>query len=57
MNALIIFGLLVLLMLTGMPVSIALGLTVLGFFFGMTNEPIASSAEKLPVRTAATPKR
>jgi C4-dicarboxylate transporter DctM subunit len=47
MNALIIFGLLVLLMLTGMPVSIALGLTVLGFFFGMTNEPIASIGLKL----------
>jgi C4-dicarboxylate transporter DctM subunit len=47
MNALIIFTLLVALMLTGMPVSIALGLTVLGFFFTMTDEPTASVALKL----------
>jgi len=36
MSALIIFGLLITLMLTGMPISIALGLTVLTFFFTMT---------------------
>jgi C4-dicarboxylate transporter, DctM subunit len=47
MNTLIIFSLLVLLMLTGMPVSIALGLTVLGFFFTMTSVPIDTVALKL----------
>ena len=36
MSALIIFGLLMMLMLTGMPISIALGLTVLTFLFTMT---------------------
>jgi C4-dicarboxylate transporter DctM subunit len=47
MNGLIIFGLLVLLMLTGMPISIALGLTVLTFIFGFTNVPLQSVALKL----------
>jgi C4-dicarboxylate transporter DctM subunit len=47
MNALIIFVLLILLMLTGMPVSIALGLTVLTFLFTMTHVPIESVAMKL----------
>jgi C4-dicarboxylate transporter DctM subunit len=47
MNGLIIFGLLVGLMLTGMPVSIALGLTVLTFLFTMTSVPIESVALKL----------
>jgi C4-dicarboxylate transporter DctM subunit len=47
MNTLIIFSLLVLLMLTGMPISIALGLTVLGFFFTMTTVPIDTVALKL----------
>ena len=47
MSALIIFGLLVLLMLTGMPISISLGLTVLTFLFTMTEVPIASVALKL----------
>jgi C4-dicarboxylate transporter, DctM subunit len=47
MNTLIIFSLLVLLMLTGMPISIALGLTVLGFFFTMTSVPIDTVALKL----------
>ncbi|MBC3875585.1 TRAP transporter large permease [Undibacterium flavidum] len=47
MSALIIFGLLLLLMLTGMPVSIALGLTVLTFLFTMTSVPIESVALKL----------
>jgi C4-dicarboxylate transporter DctM subunit len=47
MNGLIIFGLLVTLMLTGMPVSIALGLTVLSFIFGFTEVPVQSVALKL----------
>ena len=47
MSALIIFGLLVLLMLTGMSISISLGLTVLTFLFTMTDVPIASVALKL----------
>ncbi|MDQ1817714.1 TRAP transporter large permease subunit [Massilia sp. CCM 9210] len=47
MNALIIFALLIVLMLTGMPVSISLGLTVLTFLFTMTDVPIASVALKL----------
>ena len=46
-NAGIIFALLVALMLTGMPISIALGLTVLVFIFTMTNVPIQSIALKL----------
>ncbi|MFL5227944.1 MAG: TRAP transporter large permease subunit, partial [Microvirga sp.] len=44
---LIVFTLLVGLMLTGMPVSISLGLTVLTFLFVMTNVPITSVALKL----------
>ena len=47
MTALIIFSLLLGLMLTGMPVSIALGLTVLTFLFTMTSVPIESVALKL----------
>ncbi|WP_296805386.1 TRAP transporter large permease subunit [Thiocapsa sp.] len=47
MTALIIFGLLLGLMLTGMPVSIALGLTVLTYLFTMTSVPIESVALKL----------
>jgi C4-dicarboxylate transporter DctM subunit len=47
MNALYIFALLFALMLTGMPVSISLGLTVLTFFFTMTQVPIESVALKL----------
>jgi C4-dicarboxylate transporter DctM subunit len=43
----IIFGLLILLMLTGMPVSIALGLTVLTYLFTMTDVPIEAVALKL----------
>ncbi len=46
-NAGIIFALLVALMLTGMPISIALGLTVLTFVFTMTKVPIESVALKL----------
>ncbi|HZE90707.1 MAG TPA: TRAP transporter large permease subunit, partial [Rhizobacter sp.] len=47
MNALILFGLLIVLMLTGMPVSISLGLTVLTFIFTMTHVPLESVALKL----------
>ena len=47
MSALIIFVLLIALMLTGMPISISLGLTVLTFLFTMTDVPIASVALKL----------
>jgi C4-dicarboxylate transporter DctM subunit len=47
MNALIIFALLLVLMLTGMPISISLGLTVLTFLFTMTQVPIESVALKL----------
>ncbi|PWF55709.1 TRAP transporter large permease [Massilia glaciei] len=47
MNSLIIFTLLILLMLTGMPISISLGLTVLTFLFVMTDVPIQSVAHKL----------
>jgi C4-dicarboxylate transporter DctM subunit len=47
MNAAIIFVLLMLLMLTGMPISISLGLTVLTFLFTMTSVPIESVALKL----------
>jgi C4-dicarboxylate transporter DctM subunit len=47
MSAAIIFGLLALLMLTGMPISISLGLTVLTFLFTMTQVPIEAVAMKL----------
>jgi len=47
MNGLIILGLLLALMLTGMPISIALGLTVLSFIFGFTQVPLESVALKL----------
>ncbi len=47
MTAAIIFSLLLILMLTGMPVSIALGLTVLTFLFTLTQVPIESVALKL----------
>ena len=46
-NPWIIFALLVGLMLTGMPVSISLGLTVLTYLFTMTSVPIESVALKL----------
>ena len=46
-NAWIIFALLFGLMLTGMPVSISLGLTVLTYLFTMTTVPIESVALKL----------
>jgi C4-dicarboxylate transporter DctM subunit len=46
-NALFIFVLLIVLMLTGMPVSIALGLTVLSFLFTLTDVPVQAVALKL----------
>jgi C4-dicarboxylate transporter DctM subunit len=46
-NAWIIFTLLIGLMLTGMPISISLGLTVLTYLFTMTTVPIESVALKL----------
>jgi C4-dicarboxylate transporter DctM subunit len=47
MNTAIIFFLLIALMLTGMPISIALGLTVLSFVFLMTHVPIEAVSLKL----------
>jgi C4-dicarboxylate transporter DctM subunit len=47
MNAAIIFGLLIALMLTGMPISISLGLTVLTFILVLTQVPLESVALKL----------
>ena len=47
MSTIIIFTLLVALMLTGMPISISLGLTVLSFLFFMTQVPIEAVALKL----------
>ena len=47
MSAALIFGLLFALMLTGMPISISLGLTVLTFLFTMTEVPIESVGLKL----------
>jgi C4-dicarboxylate transporter DctM subunit len=47
MNAAIIFVLLLVLMLTGMPISISLGLTVLTFLFTMTSVPAEIVAQKL----------
>ncbi|MGE5823466.1 MAG: TRAP transporter large permease [Bacteroidota bacterium] len=46
-TALVVFLLLVGLMLTGMPISIALGLTVLTYMFAMTSVPITAVALKL----------
>jgi C4-dicarboxylate transporter DctM subunit len=47
MSSTFIFGGLIALMLTGMPISIALGLTVLIFLFTMTSVPIDTVALKL----------
>src|SRR5207249_8013677 len=47
MTSAFIFGLLIALMLTGMPISISLGLTVLTYLFTMTQVPIQSVALKL----------
>ncbi len=47
MNTAVIFGVLLVLMITGMPISISLGLTVLTFLYTMTQVPIESVAMKL----------
>ncbi|TBN39020.1 TRAP transporter large permease subunit [Paracoccus subflavus] len=47
MTAIIIFLILAALLITGMPVSIALGLTVFTFLFGFTDIPLDSIALKL----------
>ncbi|NJM82366.1 MAG: TRAP transporter large permease subunit [Tabrizicola sp.] len=47
MTALLIFAILAVLLITGMPVSIALGLTVFTFLFGFTDIPMDSIALKL----------
>lgn len=47
MTAAFLFGLLVVLMLTGMPIAVSLGLTVLAFFFLFTSIPIEIVAQKL----------
>jgi C4-dicarboxylate transporter DctM subunit len=47
MNTIIIFFLLLALMLTGMPISISLGLTVLSFLFFLTEVPVEAVAMKL----------
>jgi C4-dicarboxylate transporter DctM subunit len=47
MSTAFLFGLLIALMLTGMPISIALGLTVLTFLYTMTTVPIEAVALKL----------
>src|SRR5713101_2162927 len=47
MNAVLIFALLFALMLTGMPISISLGLTVLTFLFTMSEVPTVIVAQKL----------
>ena len=47
MNGIIIILLLFALMLTGMPISISLGLTVLTFLFTMSDVPLQSVAMKL----------
>ena len=47
MNTFIIFAILIVLMLSGMPISIALGLTVLTFLFTLTDVPVQAVALKL----------
>lgn len=47
MRAATVFGLLIALMLTGIPVSIALGLTVMTFLFTLTTVPIEAVSMKL----------
>jgi len=46
-RAIVVFVLLIAFMITGMPISIALGLTVLTFLFVLTDVPIASVSMKL----------
>src|SRR5512133_462327 len=47
MSGIVLFSILLALMLTGMPISISLGLTVLTFLFTMTQVPLESVALKL----------
>ncbi|MDB5882347.1 MAG: C4-dicarboxylate transporter permease [Ramlibacter sp.] len=47
LRATLVFGLLISLMLTGMPISIALGLTVLSFMYTLTDVSLDSVAMKL----------
>ncbi len=47
MNGIIIFVLLIALLLTGMPISIALGLTVLAFLFTLTTMPVEIVSQRL----------
>ncbi len=47
MNAAILFGLLLVLMLLGMPIGVALGLTVIAFMALMTSVPLESVALKM----------
>lgn len=47
MSSIVLFSILLALMLTGMPISISLGLTVLTFLFTMTQVPLQSVALKL----------
>jgi C4-dicarboxylate transporter DctM subunit len=47
MNGIIIFMLLIALLLTGMPISIALGLTVLAFLFTLTTMPVEIVSQRL----------
>jgi len=47
MNSLIIFVLLVALLLTGMPISIALGMSVLGFLYAFSTIPIEIVSQRL----------
>jgi C4-dicarboxylate transporter DctM subunit len=46
-RAALVFGLLISLMLTGMPISISLGLTVLSFMYTLSDVPLDSVAMKL----------
>ena len=47
MNTAVIFGMLIVLMAIGMPVGVALGLTVLTFMFAFTTVPVESVALKM----------
>ena len=57
MNSLVIFGLLAVLMLTVMPISISLGLTVLTFLFTMTHEGHTPSQHPCPRPADMDPQR
>jgi C4-dicarboxylate transporter DctM subunit len=47
MNSLIIFVLLVALLLTGMPISIALGMSVLAFLYAFSTIPVEIISQRL----------